>query len=197
MVLVLVNITIISLSQLISHGESFTFKKFIFEYVQFYVFQKAPIYILGYIAITIILHLFFANEQLQIKIQNLSEVKKTNANLYKQLSKYNDDNAKVLNIKIGNKRKIIPVTDIYWIEADDYCVKVHTNKDACYTMRSSLKALNDKLGNNFLRIHRKAIVNMDMAKELNLSNTPKLILRNDIEIPISKSNLKLVKNFIG
>ena len=195
--LVCLSIFFISIIQIALSDEPFSWSLLFGEYVTFFAFQKAPIYTLGYIAIAIITHFYFTNEALQIKIQNLSEVKKTNASLYKQLSKHNTDNTTVLNIKIGNKRKIIPVTDIYWIEADDYCVKVHTNKDACYTMRSSLKALDDKLGNNFLRIHRKAIVNMDMAKELNLSNTPKLILHNNIEIPVSKSNLKGVKNFIN
>ncbi len=195
--LVIVSVLIISIIQMLLSNEPFSWALLFGEYVTFFAFQKAPIYTLGYIAIAVIMHFYFTNAALQIKVEELSELKKTNANLYKELSKYNDDNTSVLNIKIGNKRKIIPVTNIYWIEADDYCVKVHTNKNTNYAMRSSLKALNDKLSNNFLRVHRKAIVNMDMVKELNLSNTPKLILCNDIEIPVSKSNLKLVKTFIG
>ncbi len=194
--LVFFNIIIISIIQWYFSGDNFTLSTFTNDYFQFFTFQKAPIYTLGYIAIAIIMHFYYANEELQVKVEKLSELKKTNNNLYQQLSKYNDDKTSVLNIKIGNKRKIIPVTDIYWIEADDYCVKVHTNKDSCYTMRSTLKALDSKLSNNFLRIHRKAIANMDMVKELNLSNTPKLVLNNNTEIPISKSNLKMVKNFI-
>ena len=133
---------------------------------------------------------------MQIEVEQLSELKKTNTELYKKLSKHIDDKSTVLNIKIGNNRKIIYVKDICWIEADDYCVIVHTNNDAAYTMRSTLKALENKLSNNFLRVHRKAIANMDMAKELNLSQSPKLILQNNIEIPVSKSNLKMVKDFI-
>ncbi len=195
--LVFLSVIIISIIQFSISNDTFSWIILFDEYVTFFTFQKAPIYTLGYIAIAIIMHFYFTNEALQIKVEGLSELKKTNANLYKKLSKYNDDNTRVLNIKIGNKRKIIPVTDIYWIEADDYCVKVHTNKNSSYTMRSSLKALNDKLSNNFLRVHRKAIVNMDVVKELNMSSTPKLILNNNIEISISKSNLKLVKDFIG
>lgn len=195
--LVFLSVIIISIIQFSISNDTFSWILLFDEYVTFFTFQKAPIYTLGYIAIAIIMHFYFTNEDLQIKVEGLSELKKTNANLYKKLSKYNDDNTRVLNIKIGNKRKIIPVTDIYWIEADDYCVKVHTNKNNSYTMRSSLKALNDKLSNNFLRVHRKAIVNMDVVKELNMSSTPKLVLNNNVEISISKSNLKLVKDFIG
>lgn len=194
--LVFLSIFLISFLQLLLLNDSFSFDTFFSEHVIFYTFQKAPIYTLGYIAIAIIMHFYFVNEVLQIKVEELSELKKTNTTLYKKLSKYIDDKTSVLNIKIGNNRKIIPVNDITWIEADDYCVIVHTNKNAAYTMRSTLKALESKLASNFLRVHRKAIANMDVVKELNLSSNPKLILQNNVKILVSKSNLKTVKDFI-
>ena len=196
LLLVFLCVIIISIIQFFIYNDPFSFSTFFNEYVTFFTFQKAPIYTLGYIAIAIITHFYFTNEQLQIEVEALSELKTTNTKLYQELSKYIEDKASVLNIKIGNKRKIIPVKDITWIEADDYCVIVHTKKDHAYTMRSTLKALENKLANNFLRVHRKAIVNMDLAKELNLSNTPKLVLENNFEVPVSKSNLKTVKDFI-
>ena len=194
--LVLLNITIISFIQITTSQEGFSFNVFFNEYVPFYTFQKAPIYTLGYIAIAIILHLYLSNEQLQLEVQELIDLKKNNEHLYNELKQNNDDKTPILNIKIGNKRKIIPIKNILWIEADDYCVKVHTTNNSNYTMRSTLKALDDTLKGNFLRVHRKAIVNMNMAKEVNLSNSPRLILKNDVEIPISKSNIKLVKDFL-
>jgi len=195
--LVFVSVFTIAVIQLLLVQDSFSITSLINDYLTFYTFQKAPIYILGYIAITIIMYLYFANEQLQVEVQELHHLKKTNSSLYNKLSSKIDDKTTILNIKIGNKRKIIPVDQISWIEADDYCVKVHTINDDAYTMRSSLKALEKKLNGNFLRVHRKAIVNMDMTRELNLSNTPCLILRNNIEILISKSNLKMVKDFLS
>ncbi len=197
LVLVLVNILLISLSQMLLSSDPFNLSIFIESYVQFFTFQKAPIYCLGYIAITIILHSYFANEQLSIKVQELSELKKSNAKLYHKLSRNNDDKAAILNIKIGNKRKIIPTANIRWIEADDYCVKVHTVSNVTYTMRSSLKALEEKLNTNFMRVHRKAIVNMTMAKELNLSQTPNLTLNNDEQVIVSKRNLKSVRKYLS
>lgn len=194
--LVFLSILIISAVQLNLSNESFSLTLFFAEYVTFFSFQKAPIYTLGYIAIAIIVHFYFTNEQLEIKVQELSELKDTNEALYKKLSQSIDDKTSVLNIKIGNKRKIIATDTISWIEADDYCVKVYSNAST-YIMRSSLKALENKLDANFLRVHRKAIVNMRMAKELRLNNSPRLILENNSEIPVSKSNLKLVKDFLN
>jgi DNA-binding LytR/AlgR family response regulator len=195
--LVFINIICISLAQALSAEDTITLSAFITEYVTFFTFQKGPMYTLGYIAITIILHFYFINEQLQIEVQTLADIKQENKDLYQQLSTKIEDKASILNIKIGNKRKIIPVKDIYWIEADDYCVKVHTTSAQSYTMRSSLKALEQKLDHNFLRVHRKAIVNMAFAKEVNLSQSPVLVLENDVEVAVSKSNLKMVRDFVA
>nr|WP_321237333.1 LytTR family DNA-binding domain-containing protein [uncultured Psychroserpens sp.] len=195
--LVLFNIIIIALSSALFSNDTFSLAHLFSEYLPFFMYQKAPIYTLGYIAISLILYLYFENEKLQIEVQELSELKLTNSKLYQQLRSQVDEKSTVLNIKIGNKRKIIPVLHICWIEADDYCVKVHTTNNKTYTMRSSLKALEEKLTANFLRVHRKAIVNMDLAKELNLANTPNVILQNDTKVPVSKSNLKMVKDFLA
>ncbi|MEP0263563.1 LytTR family DNA-binding domain-containing protein [Dokdonia sp.] len=195
--LVILNIFIISVLQMIHNEETFSVAVFYNEYFQFYIFQKAPMYTLGYIAITVVLHLYFTNEELQVQVHQLAEVKTINTSLYEKLSAYTDDKASVVTIKIGNKRRVIPVAHICWIEADDYCVKVHTNDGESLSMRSSLKALEEKLGVNFLRVHRKAIVNMDFVKELKLTNPPRICLFNQDEIHVSKSQLKNVRDFIG
>lgn len=195
--LVVLNILIISILQMRLNGVSFSGSVFINEYVIFYIYQKAPMYTLGYIAISGILYLYFSNEQLQIKVQQLSDVKVTNEMLYKKISAYTDDKAQVLTIKIGNKKRVVPVAQICWIESDDYCVKVHTEDGNSLSMRTSLKALEEKLGANFLRVHRKAIVNMDYVKEFTLANPPKIILQTQDEVQVSKSQLKGVRDFLG
>ncbi len=195
--LVTLNIIIISISQIFVYGDHFSLNDLFTEYLPFFTFQKAPVYTLGYIAITIISYLYLANEKLQVEVQQLSDLKATNLKLYEELKQKNDDKSSILKIKIGNKIKIIPVSEVMWIEADDYCVKVHTIHDKCYTMRSSLKALSLKLDDNFMRVHRKAIANMNMIKELSLSNSPSLVLNDNTHVPIAKSNLKTVKEFLA
>ena len=185
----------ISVCQLLVSDYSFSFALLFEEYLPFFAFQKLPVYTLGYIALVIIAHLYFSNAHLSFQIQHLSELKKTHLKMYEELRLKLDDKASILSIKIGNNRKIIPVENILWIEADDYCVKVHIEKNKSYTMRSSLKSLQDTLPNEFLRIHRKAIVNMKRVREFNLTNW-ELILENEIKIPVSKSNLKMVKQYL-
>ncbi len=194
--LVILSIFTISCLQLLLSSSKFSLELLFTEFVPFFTFQKAPIYTLGYIAIAIILHFHFTNEQLQIEVQKLSELKDSHKKEYESLRSNIDDKAKILNIKIGNKHKIIAVDTINWIESDDYCVKVHTIDGAAYSMRSSLKALETKLNGQFLRVHRTAIVNMDRAQSLNNSNTPSITLFDKSTISVSKSNLKKVRDYL-
>ena len=100
-----------------------------------------------------------------------------------------------LNIKIGNKLKVIPLSEVHWFEADDYCVKVHTSEKA-YTMRKSLKSLQKELASlNFVRVHRSALLNLDYLDHVNFqSSTVKL--QNTSEVPLSKSGASLLRKIL-
>jgi len=192
--LVIINILLISLLQMLIQEGPSPFSMLFTEYIPFYTFQKVPIYVLSYFSLTVALHFYFANQELQIKVLEFGELKKLNTNLYEKMSETVRDKTSVLNIKVGKSHKVIPVAEISWIEADDYCVKVHTKDHSSYVMRMSLKALEEKLGEGFLRVHRKAIVNIHMVNELQSNGTHQLILKDLTEIPVSKSKLRLVKN---
>jgi hypothetical protein len=57
--LVCINILIISISQMIRSQNIFSLAELFSEYIPFFTYQKAPIYTLGYIAISLILYLYF------------------------------------------------------------------------------------------------------------------------------------------
>ena len=192
--LVLLSIIIISGINVLIQGDSFI--AFVTEHFPFFIFQKGLVFTLGYTAITVTFYLYFINKKLQIKVQSLSEIKKNNQAAYDRFKHEMKDSASFLNIKIGHKHKIIPIENIRWIASDDYCVKIHSHHNISYSMRSSLKTLEVKLkDNNFLRVHRTALVNMNLVKEVDFSKSPKLILKDGTEIAISKSKLKMVRAF--
>lgn len=195
-ILVLFNIAIISLLQIFDAGQELTLEIFLNENFIFFLFQKAPMYTLGYLAISILLFFNFENQKLSVEVQELIEIKNSNEEAYQKLKENNTDKAKVLTIKIGNKRKVISIDEILWIEANDYCVIVHSQNKPSYSMRSSLKTLENKLDANFLRVHRKGIVNMSKVLEFKMSSNPMLILQNEDGVPVSKSKMKLVNSFI-
>ena len=63
--------------------------------------------------------------------------------------------------------RLLPVEQIGWIEADGMYVKIHTRDGATHQHRALLGALDDTLDpRRFVRIHRSAIVNIDVVAEL-------------------------------
>ncbi len=69
-------------------------------------------------------------------------------------------------LKIGNKLKLFTVEQIDWIEADEYCVKLHLGGRS-YTVRETLRSLEKQLPPRlFARIHRSTIVNIERIDSL-------------------------------
>lgn len=69
-------------------------------------------------------------------------------------------------VKTAGRIVLVRVEDIDWIEAADYCVKLHV-QGRVHVLRESLQALELRLDPaRFLRIHRSGIVNLDRIVEL-------------------------------
>jgi hypothetical protein len=163
-----------------------------------FFFHKAPIYLIALITLVLLVHYFINRELLSLKVQELSSLAQTNESLYQELkAKQVSDTAAVLHVRIGQKLKVVPVETIVWIEADDYCVRIHEQNGMAYTLRSSLKALEAKLPKrDFIRVHRQALVSSKSVKEFVFDQKPYLILNDGSEIPLALSRLKEIKTQI-
>jgi two-component system LytT family response regulator len=70
-------------------------------------------------------------------------------------------------LKGSNRIRLLPVDQISWIEADGMYVKLHTRDGGVHLHRALLGALDSALDERrFVRIHRSAIVNIDVVDEL-------------------------------
>ena len=134
-------------------------------------------------------------------LYNYSRVEIINAqwieinDLVNDSSKTSSPSIQSVRIKIGNRIKLIPVTEILWIEADDYCVKLHTG-DKTYSLRKSLKSLESELSEfNFVRCHRSAIVNINHIDHFDV-NLSLIILENNTEVPVSQKGAQTLRNLI-
>lgn len=97
-----------------------------------------------------------------------------------------------LNIKTGYKVQPIPISDIVWIQSDDYCVKIHTQTQA-YTLRKSMRLLEEQLSPyGFIRVHRVALLNLNYLHQINFDSS-KIKLTNTEELPLSKTGAKMLK----
>lgn len=100
-----------------------------------------------------------------------------------------------ITIRIGNKLKLIPLGEVTWIEADDYCVKIHT-KGKAYTLRKSLKSLETELAAfQFIRVHRKALLNLAYMDQVDF-NSSVIKLQDLSELPLSKSGAQILRKVL-
>jgi len=71
-----------------------------------------------------------------------------------------------LVIRLPGRTLFVPYRDIAWIEGADYCARVHVGRKS-HLLRESLRSLSGRLDpQQFVRIHRSAIVNVARVREL-------------------------------
>jgi two-component system LytT family response regulator len=91
---------------------------------------------------------------------------------------------------LGQRAQVVPVREIDWVEAQDYCVLIHVGRSS-YLMRESIRSLQQRLESaGFLRVHRSAMVNVDRVRELRRPARGEWVvsLADGTELPVSRRN---------
>lgn len=104
-----------------------------------------------------------------------------------------------LLVRVGLRSVLVPVADIEWIEADDYCVTLHVNGRA-HVLRESLAALEARLDpERFVRIHRSAIVNVECIQEVHRPSPTEqvVVLANGQRLRVSRSRREHLERRLG
>lgn len=71
-----------------------------------------------------------------------------------------------LAVKANGRVSLLHVEDVDWIEAADYCVRIHAG-GRVHVLREAIKDLEARLDpRRFFRVHRSAIVNLSRIREL-------------------------------
>lgn len=69
-------------------------------------------------------------------------------------------------VRTGDRTHVVRAADVDWIEAADYCARLHAGQ-AVHVIRMSLSSLDTQLdARAFFRIHRSAIVNLERVTRL-------------------------------
>jgi two-component system, LytTR family, response regulator len=99
-------------------------------------------------------------------------------------------------VKRGTKNTLIPIEDVLWFKSENHYTYVCT-KDFEYIYSEPLKDLNDKLDpKDFLQVHRNAIIRVNTIKDIIQGDNMRLVLENGAEVPVSRSNKKVIKDKI-
>jgi two-component system, LytTR family, response regulator len=89
----------------------------------------------------------------------------------------------------SNRVRLLPVDQISWIEADGMYVKLHTRDGGVHLHRGLLGSFDSALDERcFVRIHRSAIVNIDVVNELrqNAHGDYIAVLRDRTEVRVGR-----------
>jgi two-component system LytT family response regulator len=129
----------------------------------------------------------------QIELKEIKEISRSLLNLLgEQVASETRESPKSFltrfMIKTGGRVIFIKASDVDWIAADDYFIKLHV-KGGRHLLRMSMNELEEKLDPKmFLRIHRSTIVNFDAVREL--QQTPNgeyvVVLNNGTELKLSR-----------
>jgi two-component system, LytTR family, response regulator len=101
-----------------------------------------------------------------------------------------------LSFKEADRTIVLKTSEVIWIEAEDYYVRVHSKRGR-HLVRTSLNALEERLDPaDFLRVHRAAIVNVNEVSEIRDAGVLSLAISDGTEIPVSRSRKAAVESML-
>jgi two-component system LytT family response regulator len=104
-----------------------------------------------------------------------------------------------LLVNVGTRSIVVPLDEVTWIQADDYCATVFAGGRS-YVLRESLNELERRLdAAEFIRAHRSAIVRVDAVQALERSSTGAMhcVLRDGTRVPVSRARREAVTSALG
>ncbi|MFM9911338.1 MAG: LytR/AlgR family response regulator transcription factor [Chitinophagaceae bacterium] len=102
-------------------------------------------------------------------------------------------------VKNGSKIKIIPVEDVFYLEAADDYVKIHT-KEGAFLKNKTMNHFEQSLDKNlFVRTHRSCIVNIQQITRIDPYEKDNhiAILKSGGRVSVSKSGYAKLKGVLG
>jgi two-component system LytT family response regulator len=100
---------------------------------------------------------------------------------------------KRLAFKHEDRAIVLKTSEVVWIEAEDYYVRIHSTRGR-HLVRASLTSLETRLDpREFLRVHRAAVVNVDEVREVRDTGTLSILLSDGTGVPVSRSRRSSVE----
>lgn len=102
-------------------------------------------------------------------------------------------------VKVRGSVLLVRTDDIDWIEAADYCAKLHV-RDRVYVIRESMKSLAVRLDPaSFFRVSRSAIVNLDRIREIQpfSRGSQIVILKDGTQVTLSRTRREALARLLG
>ena len=101
-------------------------------------------------------------------------------------------------VKTKDKIEIIKSREIFYLEADDDYIRIHSDKGE-FLKNDTLKKYEDKMGKDFVRVHRSFIINVNYIENISLmaKDSYEVRMKNKEIAKVSKSGYKKLKVVLG
>ncbi len=102
-------------------------------------------------------------------------------------------------VKDNGKIKIIPFTQVQYIEAADDYVKIHT-VDGNFLKKQTMQYFDDNLpSTEFIRVHRSYIINAQLINRIDPheKDSHLVLLTTGVRLPVSKAGFGKLKEVLG
>ena len=104
---------------------------------------------------------------------------------------------KTLTVKLGDKILLVKLTDIVFVQAEDKYVFLHTVDGKKHLTDFTLSVLEEKLPEEFVRVHRSEIINTEYIKEIRKGFNGALIFvlnnADETRVTSSRSNSEALR----
>jgi two-component system LytT family response regulator len=104
-----------------------------------------------------------------------------------------------ITVRVAQRVQVVRVADIDWIEAADYCARLHAGTST-HVVRVSLGTLERLLDPaTFVRVHRSAIINLERLKEIvsDSSGDGTIVLADGTRVRLARSRRAAVDRLLG
>lgn len=140
----------------------------------------------------------FDSDRFDRAVEKYLEQNERNESLIHELPTLSEKLNRIV-IKDGSDIKIIPTSDVNYLEAYDDYVKIHTDQKT-YVKNATMSFYEEHLDkNSFARIHRSFIINVNRLTKIEgfEKNSYRAILQCGARVPISRSSYKSLKESLG
>lgn len=130
--------------------------------------------------------------------EQTGNTQKNTADLLETAAQSPTQNNRVV-VKNGSKIKIIPATEIFYMEAADDYVKIHT-KEGAFLKNKTMTHLEKTLDQQqFVRCHRSYMVNIQQITRIDVYDKENhiAILRSGATVPVSRSGYAKLRSVLG
>lgn len=140
-------------------------------------------------------------DQLTEAVKKLKEEKKNRDNqsrLNALSENLREERNEVLCIPSQSGFEYLPVSEIEYLEADGSYVKIYCINNRSLTVSKNLKYFENALADctNFIRPHRSFLVNIDYVTNYSKSDGGFLILKRNVQIPVSRERKQAIQEIL-